>query len=377
MAADDLKAPRKKARNGEGNTYKFRNGYRTAIEVKGRVITATGRTATESRKKAKEKLQSLPDTAGTLSIGRDMTFGDYAKNWLETSKNSHLAHSTYIRYLSLLNTHLLPRLGDIRLQHLTKNHINAAVLGMSQTGQSPRSQQQARAVLSSCLSSAVKAELINHNPVTRSERIKQRRTEIKPLTALEVKNLLTTFQGTAMEARLRIALLYGLRQGEALGLQWSDIDFNTSKVSIKKQLQNVNGKKVFVPLKSESSRRTLELDPITLKCLRSHKSQQALMKSENYIENDLVFPAQDGSPKDDKTDSRNWKSALAFCTVEDRRLHDARHTAATLLYDQGADIEVIRRFLGNSSVELTAKTYVHHSARALKGAATLLLKSMN
>ena len=84
---------------------------------------------------------------------------------------------------------------------------------------------------------------------------------------------------------------------------------------------------------------------------------------------DLVFTTSIGNPLDCKTDYRQWHRALAKADLPTKRLHDARHTAATLLFDQGIDIEVIRRFMGHSSVLLTSKTYVHHSARQMKGVA--------
>ncbi|TRZ88495.1 MAG: hypothetical protein D4R83_00055 [Streptomycetaceae bacterium] len=100
-----------------------------------------------------------------------------------------------------------------------------------------------------------------------------------------------------------------------------------------------------------------------------------LAMGDKWEDQDLVFTTSIGRPVDSKTDYRQWHHALASVGLPIKRLHDARHTAATLLFDQGLDIEVIRRFMGHSSVLLTSKTYVHHSARQLKGAADLI-KSM-
>jgi integrase len=372
MKSDPTSETRKKARNGEGNTYKFRNGYRTVIESKGRVITATGRTMTESRNKAKEKLQSLPNIEGTRADAKNLIFGDFMRNWLKFEHKQQIAHSTYIRYGSLLNTHILPALGLRKIQEITKVPISNLFKQMAFKGQSPRSQQQTRALLSVAFNYAVKEELIAFNPVLKTSAIRQIRQEINPLTLSEAKLLVWKHEGSVMEARLRIALFYGLRQGEALGLQWKDIDFETSQIHISKQLQNIDGSKIFVELKSKSSKRTLELDSITLDSLSRHRLVQITSHPNGWNPLDLVFPSEAGEPKDDRVDSRQWKKALAMCKISERRLHDARHTAATILYDQGADIEVIRRFLGNASVELTSKTYVHHSSRALRGAANLI-----
>jgi integrase len=95
---------------------------------------------------------------------------------------------------------------------------------------------------------------------------------------------------------------------------------------------------------------------------------------DKWEDHDLVFTTSTGKPIDCKTDYRHWHRALANAGLPIKRLHDARHTAATILFDQGLDIEVIRRFMGHSSVLLTSKTYVHHSSRQLRGAAELIQK---
>jgi integrase len=114
------------------------------------------------------------------------------------------------------------------------------------------------------------------------------------------------------------------------------------------------------------------MDDETLVALKAHKIQQnadRLAMGNKWEDNDLVFTNSIGKPIDCKTDYRQWHRALANSGLSIKRLHDARHTAATLLFDQGLDIEVIRRFMGHSSVLLTPKTYVHHSARQMQGAA--------
>ena len=182
-----------------------------------------------------------------------------------------------------------------------------------------------------------------------------------------------------MQARVRMAVLYALRQGEALGLQWKDVDFTKKTVFIWQQIQKIDGTYQFVKLKSEDSTRTLEIDDETLTALKAHKIQQNMERlavGDKWEDHDLVFTTSIGKPIDCKTDYRHWHRALANADLPMKRLHDARHTAATLLFDQGLDIEVIRRFMGHSSVLLTSKTYVHHSARQLRAAASTINKML-
>jgi integrase len=218
-------------------------------------------------------------------------------------------------------------------------------------------------------------DLVASNPVSKSRTITLDSTQIHPLSLMEVQTLLAKTTGVQMQARVRIAVLYALRQGEALGLQWKDIDFTKKTIFIWQQIQKIEGTYQFVKLKSDDSIRTLEIDDETLAALKAHKIQQntdRLAMGDKWEDFDLVFTTSTGKPIDCKTDYRQWHRALALAELPVKRLHDARHTAATLLFDQGIDIEVIRRFMGHSSVLLTSKTYVHHSARQLKGVAQVI-----
>jgi integrase len=367
---------RKKSRrrNGDGNTYRHKNGWRTVISHKGHTVTAMGRSEQESRRLAKEKIKSLPIYDGSLvPAAAKLTTGEYLTNWITKKHKTSIAATTYRRYASLINVHIIPALGSIKLQAITKNHVNALMLQMRENGQSARSQQQARAVLSAAFESAMEDDLVASNPVIKSRTITLASTQIHPFTLAEVQTLLAKTTGVQMQARVRMATLYAMRQGEALGLQWKDVDFTKKTVFIWQQIQKIEGTYQFVKLKSEDSIRTLEIDDETLAALKAHKVKQnmdRLAMGDKWEDQDLVFTTSIGRPVDSKTDYRQWHHALAISGLPIKRLHDARHTAATLLFDQGIDIEVIRRFMGHSSVLLTSKTYVHHSARQLKGVAS-------
>jgi integrase len=369
---------RKKSRrrNGDGNTYRHKNGWRTVISHKGHTVTAMGRSEQESRRLAKEKIKALPIYDGSLvPAAAKLTTGEFLTNWITQKHKTSIAATTYRRYASLINVHIIPALGTLKLQAITKNHVNALVLQMREKGQSARSQQQARAVLSAAFESAMEDDLVASNPVAKSRTITLDSPQIHPLSLMEVQTLLTKTTGVQMQARVRIAVLYALRQGEALGLMWKDVDFTKKTIFIWQQIQKIEGAYEFVKLKSDDSIRTLEIDDETLAALKAHKIQQntdRLAMGDKWVDHDLVFTTTNGKPIDCKTDYRQWHRALAIAGLPVKRLHDARHTAATLLFDQGIDIEVIRRFMGHSSVLLTSKTYVHHSARQLKGVADVI-----
>ena len=366
--------------NGQGHTYKVGNSYRTVIHCEGHVITAMAGTAQESRKRAKEKLELIPNilSKNSLPVAR-MQFGEYLINWLEEEHKHNIAHSTYKRYLALVKFHINPILGGIELQKLSSGDITKMLGVMREAGQSPRSQQQARALLSVALRDAEYKGYILVNPVTRVRNPQGKRLEISPLTIEEVKRLLKTYSGTYLGGRLHIALICGLRQGEALGLTWNEVDLEARTIKVHRQVQIINGVQVFTDLKTEKSSRLIALTEETTAALRGHLGliEQLKQRAEaSWMEKNLVFPNGFGCFRSPKTDYAEWKKALKLCGIASKRLHDARHTAATLMYSQGVGIEVISRALGHSSSAITSKLYVHSALKPQVEAANLVNKAL-
>jgi len=356
-----------RAKNGVGHTYAFRKGFRTVIRQDGRVITATGRSATESKRNAIEKVKRLqPLNKGLIEKGGHLTIGEFLLPWLIERHQHQVTYGTFERYQQLIRLHIIPLLGSVKLMELNRRHIDQMLSAMSLAGQSKSSQRQARAVLSAGLAAAVKEEIVAFNPVSSARRIKVDAFEFEPLRIEETQRVIKNAETPQLKLRWTIALFYGLRQGECLGLRWRDIDFNTKTVQISKQMQTIRGKRELVGLKTKSSRRALRLSDETMSLLKRQKAELAERKlalGVNWREHDLVFPNAEGNPMQSRWDSTLWKRALVKAKVSHRRLHDARHTAATMLYNDDTDIEVIRRFLGHSSVEMTSRTYVHISDR--------------
>jgi integrase len=218
-------------------------------------------------------------------------------------------------------------------------------------------------------------EYILINPVKKVRIPVNKSREIEPLSIEEVKRLLETYRGTYLSARLNVALICGLRQGEALGLRWQDVDLAKGVLDVRNQIQMIDGKLQLTGLKTERSRRSLVLTSGTVESLTAHREIVNQMRSAygiDWKECDLVFPSLDGSPKQSTLDFNDWKRALRLCGIRPRRLHDARHTAATLMYSQGIGIEVISRALGHSSSAITSKLYVHSAIAPLQSAARLM-----
>lgn len=231
MQTDIRTRKNSRRRNGEGTTYRYKNGWRTKITRGNQTVTAMGRSEQESRRNAKEKLARLPIYHSTLlPEGNKLTLTEFMVPWLEKHHSSQITATTARRYKSLMNVHILPTLGKLKLREINKNHINKFIEMMSEAGQSSRSCQQARALLSAAFKRAVQDDLIIENPVKRSRAVKNDTPEINPLSLPEVKQLLAANKDYEIQARIRISVLYGLRQGEALGLKWKYIDLDKGTI---------------------------------------------------------------------------------------------------------------------------------------------------
>ena len=371
-----------KKANGQGYTFKVGSSFRTVIKHNGYVVTAMARTAQESRQLAKIKLSQLPSikrSQDSESLEK-LKLADYLLNWLDNEHKHNIAHSTYKRYRSLALNHINPLIGNYQIGKLTPRLITWFLSQMRSSGQSVRSLQQARALLSIALGEAETLGSIQSNPVRKVKNPQGAERQISPLTLEEVKRLLKTYEGTYLSARLHLALICGLRQGEALGLRWEDVDLETGLIQIKTQIQIIDGKQAFSSLKTERSRRSLVLTETTREALAGHKKlvgEMFLKAGSGWQEWDLVFPRNSGNPRSAQTDYDEWQKALKLCGIAPKRLHDARHTAATLMYSQGIGIETISRSLGHSSSAITSRLYVHSAEEPLRIAASALDAILN
>ena len=360
--------------NGNGHTYKVGNSYRTVIRKNGYVITAMASNPQESRKRAKEKLAAQPNLGNSenRSEARKLKLGAFLLQWLSDEHQQTIAHSTFKRYRSLALNHINPCIGALELQKVTPQHIYKTLRVMKDSGQGVRSMQQARALLSIALAAAEDKGFIGINPVKKVKNPTGTQHTFTPLTIEEVRRLLKTFTGTFMSARLHIALICGLRQGESLGLRWQDIDFEKRMLNLRTQIQIIDRRPTFTNLKTSRSVRSIALTDETIQVLLMHRELVRKMKesaSDSWQEMDLVFPRNIGAPRSATVDSDEWHRCLKLCGISKRRLHDARHTAATLMYSQGIGIETISRALGHSSSAITSRLYIHSAEQPLRDAA--------
>ena len=234
-----------------------------------------------------------------------------------------------------MQLHLGPRLGKHRLDRMQPEHLEAAYKAMVAGGLSPATVLRAHRVLSRALKIAVQRGKIARNVASLVEppAVKRPQTAL-PLTAEEARRVLEAAVGERNAARWTVALAVGLRQSEALGLQWRDLDLEAGTLSVQRGLHRVKGRGlVYEEPKADRSRRTLALPVQLVDALKAHRTSQAkerLAAGSEWEDHGLVFARVNGRPIDKKVDWQAWKAILTKAEVRDVRLHDGRHTAATL-----------------------------------------------
>lgn len=227
---------------------------------------------------------------------------------------------------------------------------------------SPSSIAQLHAVLHGALEQAVRWNLIPRNPAAAVKGPKVTKPDITPLTAEQVRTLLTAVQGDPLEALYVLAVTTGMRSGELLGLQWQDVDLEAGRVQVRRTLYWMQGWQLGTP-KTAASIRSIALTESAVAALRSHRRRQAeelLGISIRIGPESQVFTDRWGNPINGfHLTERLFKPLLRRADLPMIRFHDLRHSAATLMLANGVNPKVVAEMLGHSSVTTTLNTYAH------------------
>ena len=285
-------------------------------------------------------------------------------HWLDHIAAARVRPSTLEGYRSKVLTRIVPTLGHFRLDSLQPEHVEAWRDAMLADGLAPASVLQCQRVLSRALKVAMQRGKVARNVCTLVDSPTVDREEVQPLTAEEARRVLAVAADQRNAARWSVALALGLRQGEALGLPWSAVDLDAGTLAVRQALQRQVGKGlVIVRPKSRAGRRVISLPGPLVAALRTHRAAQAQERLvagsmwQNHLE--LVFTQANGRPVDPGQDYQQWRRLLTAAGVRRARLHDARHTAASLLLAQGVPARVVMEMLGHSQISLTLGTYSH------------------
>jgi len=346
----------------------------------------TAKTQAEVTRKVRALEKARDEGAVPVSTESRQTVATYLNSWIKNREALGVRYNTVVGY-RVDARHIEAAFGGVRLNKLTVDHIETMWKQMSAVRPDGRTRigsiPHVRRTLSAALADAVKRGLIPRSPVAIARTPKHTRPRIQPYTLDEVRQLLDAADATRQPARWLVGAVLGLRQGEVLGLRWEDLDVAASSLTVTRQLQRrvwqhgcgspscgrkrgtdcpnrFGGGLVTSEPKSEAGRRTIALAPITLDTLSAHRKRQAAerLAAEHWDDGAWMFPDEWGRPMDPQLDYRAWRRLCADAGVPVRRLHDLRHTAATLLLEADVDLKSAGQILGHGTVSQTA-AYTH------------------
>ncbi len=347
--------------NNEGSISRARNGkYRAMVLVEGHRLTRTFDTKHECKAWIRQILDQVDQ--GITYSSAQTTLDKYLSEWLSTARSA-LREKTAPQYEQLIKTYITPSLGKIKLKDLKSEHIDRFYSLMQKSGVGVRTIRINHSVLHRALNQAIKRGLIGRNPADGVTVPRQVQAEMKIWEESEITRFLIAIKGNRNEALFHLALKTGMRQGELLGLKWSDLDWTKGILRVQRQVQRINNKGfLFSEPKTRAGRRSIQLGEFTLQVLREHYKRQGLEKAlagDRWAENDLVFPSSVGTPIDQRNLQRTYASLVKKAGVQKIRFHDLRHTAASVMLNHGIPVIVVSRILGHSRPSITLDIYGH------------------
>ncbi|HUV75697.1 MAG TPA: tyrosine-type recombinase/integrase [Dehalococcoidales bacterium] len=308
------------------------------------------------------------DTGAYMKPGKT-TIADYLDRWLTDYVKPNLAPRTAEGYAQIIQSYLIPALGNIPLSQLRPEHLQKYYSMKLTTGRchgpgglSAQTVRHHHTALHKALQTAVEWGLVTRNPADAVKPPHTKRPEMQIWNEDEVIRFLEAAKATPYYALFYLLLFTGMRRSEVLALRWQDIDFIYSQIYVTRSLHHLkDGSYVFTQPKSERSRRTIALPPSAYLVLKEHweaKEAEALLLGQTLADNDLVF-CNLGKPLRPDTITRAWPILAARAGVVVIRLHDARHTHASIMLKQGIHPKIVQERLGHSSIQITLDTYSH------------------
>ena len=381
--------------NGRSSVYLGKDGYwHGRITVGLRNDGSPDRRHVMSRNKATvvqrvKDVENKREQGDLHKPGENWTVEQWLTHWLDEITAPYVKVNTLAGYRVAVNHHLIPGIGKHKLTKLKPEHLERLYLRMlktetkSGTLTKPATAHQVHRTVRTALNEAVRRGYLTKNPATLARTPRIEETEVEPYTIEEVRRLFLSAATSRNGARWVIALALGLRQGEALGLRWADVDYETQTLAIRRSRlrpvyshecggecdrqragncpQRVNDRPATDTTKSRAGRRQIGLPDELCALLKTHKARQdaeRLRASQLWTQGGWMFATETGEAINPSTDSNHWKALLAAAEVRDGRLHDARHTAATVLLFLGVNERMIMGVMGWSNPAMINR-YAH------------------
>ena len=364
----------KKAPNGAGSIRKVtkeKNGKKYEY-YEGRITTGinadgtqqrryvSGKTQAEVRKTMTELMQQV-DTGCYLQPDKT-TLEQWCAIWVETYLDN-VQDSSRHTYQQHLNNYILPSLGKAQLQSIKKVHVQTFVNTIKKK-LSPKTLHDVHGVLHHIMEDALDAEMISKNPCRNIMLPKIEDPDLVLPSIAGVTNLLKAVQTNRFANMFEADLLTGLRQGELLGLTWSQIQLERGMIHVDRQLtyDRSDSSKRYIKLPKYEKIRDVPITPAFLNVLERQKIVVKDLREaagDKWIERDLVFPNLNGDWLPRQTVYCNFVKLVMQAGLEGMRFHDMRHVFAMLSITGGVDVSTVQNALGHATPEFTLKVYAY------------------
>jgi len=350
--------------HGEGSIGQLKDGrWLARASLDGRRKSFTGKTRAEVAKRLAIALKAHQDGLPTPSDRQ--TVEQFIEKWIAAITPT-IREKTANNYANLLRNHAIPVIGKIQMTKLQPADLIRLYDKRRKAGAAPRSVLHLHRVLFRCLRFAERWGDVTRNVAALVDAPKIKRTQFRCLSAEEARTLLAVAEGDRLEAFIVLALSTGMRLGELLGLSWRSVDFDRGAVSVVASLQaTARGELVLMEPKTTHSRRVIDVEPRVTACLRRHRAAQELARrvaGDAWTSPipDLVFTSPVGHPIDGRVLIRSWfRPLLAKAGLPAIRIHDLRHSHASIALALGVHPKVVQETLGHSSIAITLDLYSH------------------
>jgi integrase len=352
----------KRRSNHEGSMWQRQDGRWTGAAY---VLTTAGtfkRTYVygRDREEVHTQLLKLQDHSarGIPRPAKGWKVGEYLDYWLAEVARPAVRPTTYAKYETMVRLYLRPGLGRHRLDRLSVSTVQVYLNGRIAAGDSPAKVHAIRMVLGAALTRAMREELIQRNPARLATLPPLTGARNLPWSAAEARRFLAAARTDPLYPAFVLLLLYGLRRGEVLGLSWPDVDFDRNTIRVRQQLIRAANRLQLGPVKTAAGQRGLPLLGIARQALIYQEGMRVLPGPDTaWSRHDLVFCTKNGLPVEPRNLARSFERICAAAGLRRIRLHDLRHTTATLLKDLGVPPRDTMEILGHSRIAVTLEIY--------------------
>ena len=365
--------------NSEGSTPRRRPDGRWQVNL--RVTDETGRasrhtvygdSAQDARDKAAEIRKRVE--GGQPARDRRQTVAAFTLHWIDTTlQASERKRNTKVMYAGVARTHILgSSLANVTLDRVRPSHVEGWIVELRRTGLAESTIRSAYTILRAVLDTAVRDGALGSNPAAAIRRPRVTAKEAPHLTPAQVADLLRAADGGRYASLFALLLHTGLRRGEALALQWLDVDLTHGILRVRGTLSRIDGELVVTEPKTAKSTRFV---PISEPAERLLRAQQEAQDGERrhagsaWRQSGFVFTTEFGEPCDPRNAFRALRVAAAkaglphaglpHAGLPHAGLHTLRHSAASVMLTRGVPLKVVSEILGHSSIAITGDIYGH------------------